>query len=142
MNASDRWTWARALAHSTYIPAPLRGKPGDIFFAAELATSVQQQPLDAIMAWDEAEMIDLLAHRYAPKPEPAPAAAPKPATTPGNPDDARQLLTRLAQDNQIDASELASHIAWATRGRTMDLEDMAPEEIEELARTIQEAEKE
>lgn len=140
MNASERWTWARALAHSTYIPAPLRGKPGDIFFAAELATSVQQQPLDAIMAWDEAEMIDLLAHRYTPKP--APAAAPKPATTPGKLDNARQLLTRLAQDNQIDASELASHIAWATRGRTMDLEDMAPEEIEELARTIQEAEKE
>lgn len=64
MLPTERWTWASALAHSTYIPEPFQGQPGNVFFAAELALAFDQDPLSEILAWNHNKMDEILAEHY------------------------------------------------------------------------------
>lgn len=64
MLPTERWTWASALAHSTYIPKSLQGQPGNVFFAAELALAFGQDPLSEILGWNQDQMAELLAEHY------------------------------------------------------------------------------
>ncbi|WP_311590801.1 hypothetical protein [Trueperella bernardiae] len=64
MLPTERWTWASALAHSTYIPKSLQGQPGNVFFAAELALAFGQDPLSEILGWNHDQMVELLVERY------------------------------------------------------------------------------
>lgn len=160
LTPTERWTWASALARSTYLPHPLQGQPGNVFFAAELADAFDQDPLSEILGWNHNEMAELLADRFGTNDHPTEAKAeaevedaghppapmatrhtttkpgdfpPAAAMPPGTLHEARTQFTTMAKARHLTDNQIAEVISWATTGRSMDLEDMT---IDELAHVI------